>query len=125
MGMVALLAVLSGIVGGAIFSGIRRGKPESVDVRAREGIRILVDAFHGEVNFNCSRYLSDRKETQLFIPTQWLPEDLEDLDRKFDALCEHLGVEFVQEKVSDGSEWADREGWICRKRKNRPNPPNN
>lgn len=34
-------------------------------------------------------------------------EDLEDLDAKFDALAEFLGVEFVFERVSDGSDVAD------------------
>lgn len=50
----------------------------------------------------------------------WTCDDLEDLDRKFDALCEYLGVEFVFERISDGSEWADSERVICRKKKNRP-----
>lgn len=35
--------------------------------------------------------------------------DLEELDAKFDALCEHLGVEFVFTKISDGSDRADIE----------------
>lgn len=39
----------------------------------------------------------------------WTERDLEELDAKFDALCEHLGIEFVFEKVSDGSENADSE----------------
>lgn len=38
----------------------------------------------------------------------WCEEDLEDLDTKFDALTEYLGVEFVFERVSDGSDIADR-----------------
>ncbi len=37
----------------------------------------------------------------------WNEEDLEDLDRKFDALAEFLGVEFVFERVSNGSDAAD------------------
>ena len=37
----------------------------------------------------------------------WSEEDLEELDEKFDALCEQLGVEFVFTKISDGSERAD------------------
>lgn len=47
----------------------------------------------------------------------WPDEDLEDLDRKFDALCEHLNIEFVFERVSDGSEWADRQRVYVRERK--------
>lgn len=39
----------------------------------------------------------------------WSERDLEELDMKFDALCEHLGVEFVFEKISDGSDRADQE----------------
>lgn len=39
----------------------------------------------------------------------WSEEDLEQLDAKFDALTEHLGLEFVFERVSDGSDVADRE----------------
>ena len=46
----------------------------------------------------------------------WSEEDLEDLDRKFDALCEFLNVEFVFERVSDGSEDADRERVYVRSR---------
>lgn len=38
----------------------------------------------------------------------WSEEDLEDLDAKFDALAEFMGVEFVFERVSDGSDVADR-----------------
>ncbi len=34
-------------------------------------------------------------------------EDLEDLDAKFDALAEFLGIEFVFERVSDGTDVAD------------------
>lgn len=37
----------------------------------------------------------------------WCEEDLEDLDAKFDALAEFLEIEFVFERVSDGSEIAD------------------
>lgn len=44
----------------------------------------------------------------------WREEDLEELDQKFDALCEHLGIEFVFEKISDGSENADRESITVR-----------
>lgn len=40
--------------------------------------------------------------------TFWSEEDLEDLDDKFDALAEYLGVEFVFERVSDGGDAADR-----------------
>jgi 3-deoxy-D-manno-octulosonic acid (KDO) 8-phosphate synthase len=40
--------------------------------------------------------------------TNWSEQDLEELDAKFDALCEHLGIEFVFEKISDGSDKADR-----------------
>lgn len=47
----------------------------------------------------------------------WSAQDLEELDQKFDALCEHLGVEFVFEKISDGSENADTERCYCRKKK--------
>jgi len=50
----------------------------------------------------------------------WSAEDLEELDSKFDALCEYLGIEFVYEKISDGSEWADSERWYVRKKKRRP-----
>jgi hypothetical protein len=50
----------------------------------------------------------------------WNIQDLEDLDRKFDALCEFLKVEFVFEKISDGSEWADSERWYVREKQNRP-----
>lgn len=39
----------------------------------------------------------------------WSEKDLEELDAKFDALCEHLGVYFVFEKISDGSDRADEE----------------
>lgn len=39
----------------------------------------------------------------------WSEKDLEELDAKFDALCEHLGVEFVFTKISDGSDRADIE----------------
>lgn len=39
----------------------------------------------------------------------WDDKDLCDLDAKFDALAEYLGVEFVFERVSDGSDIADRE----------------
>lgn len=47
----------------------------------------------------------------------WSAQDLEELDMKFDALCEYLGVEFVFEKISDGSENADEERCYCRKKK--------
>lgn len=46
--------------------------------------------------------------------TNWREEDLEELDAKFDALCEHLGIEFVFEKISDGSDQADRESITVR-----------
>ncbi len=39
----------------------------------------------------------------------WGVRDLEELDAKLDALTEHLGLEFVFEKISDGSDAADRE----------------
>ena len=54
------------------------------------------------------------------LTSGWSAADLDDLDRKFDALCEFLQVEFVFEKISDGSEWADTERWYVRKKKNRP-----
>lgn len=38
----------------------------------------------------------------------WTEADLEDLDAKFDALIEYLGIEFVFERISDGSDIADR-----------------
>lgn len=46
----------------------------------------------------------------------WSEQDLEELDAKFDALCEHLGVEFVFEKISNGSDMADRERVYVRER---------
>jgi hypothetical protein len=39
----------------------------------------------------------------------WSEADLDDLDAKFDALVEHFGLEFVFERVSDGSDVADKE----------------
>lgn len=42
----------------------------------------------------------------------------DELDRKFDALCEFLNVEFVDETVSDGSEVGDSKRFYCRKKKN-------
>jgi hypothetical protein len=47
----------------------------------------------------------------------WNEEELNTLDEKFDALCEFLNVEFVTEKISDGSELGDREKFYCRKKK--------
>lgn len=45
------------------------------------------------------------------------PSDFNELDEKFDALSEHLKVEYVREKVSDGSVWGDEEAFYCRKKK--------
>lgn len=45
----------------------------------------------------------------------WCEEDLEDLDAKFDALAEFLEVEFVFERVNDGSDIADRSRCYARK----------
>ncbi len=56
---------------------------------------------------------------------KWSEEDLEELDQKFDALCEYLGIEFVFEKVSDGSEWADSERVYVRKKERSPKPLSN
>lgn len=53
-------------------------------------------------------------------PSPFEDKYLDDLDRKFDALCEFLGVEFVFEKISDGSENADSSRWYCRKKKKAP-----
>lgn len=54
----------------------------------------------------------------------WPEKDLEDLDTKFDALCEYLNVEFIFERVSDGSDIADRERVYVRSRvKGEPQPP--
>jgi hypothetical protein len=47
---------------------------------------------------------------------KWSEEDLEELDAKFDALAEYLDVEFVFEKVSDGSDSADTERVYARKK---------
>jgi len=52
----------------------------------------------------------------------WSEQDLEDLDAKFDALAEHLGVEFIFERISDGSDAADRERVYVRAK---PQPPLN
>ena len=52
----------------------------------------------------------------------WSIEDLDELDEKFDALSEHLGVEFVFEKVSDGSDSADTERVYARKKNKKSNP---
>lgn len=49
--------------------------------------------------------------------SMWTLEDMEELDEKFDALCRHLGIEFVFEKVSDGSENGDKERVYVRKKK--------
>lgn len=117
MGFVALLGALSGLVGGAIFHHINGEKDSAKDYAARNVIRALAEKLHGSVSF--SDYAHGAGEL-VTLPRQWLPSDLEDLDRKFDALCEYLGVEFVQEKVSDGGLWADREGWYCRKKKPAP-----
>lgn len=38
----------------------------------------------------------------------WTQEDLNQLDAKFDALCELLGIEFEMTYMSDGSIWGDR-----------------
>jgi hypothetical protein len=46
----------------------------------------------------------------------WNDAELDELDRKFDALCEYLKVEFVDEKISDGSEWGDKESFYARKK---------
>lgn len=46
----------------------------------------------------------------------WSDEDLRDLDDKFDALAEYLGLEFVFERVSDGSDYADRSRCYARKK---------
>lgn len=54
------------------------------------------------------------------LTSGWSADDLEDLDRKFDALAEYLKVEFVFERISDGSEWADSEHCTARKKINRP-----
>ena len=48
--------------------------------------------------------------------SKWTEEDLEELDQKFDALCRFLNVEFVFEKVSDGSDSADKHRVFCRKK---------
>lgn len=54
--------------------------------------------------------------------SRWTEEDLEELDKKFDALCEFLGVEFVFETVSDGSDHGDTERTYCRKKKRNTSP---
>lgn len=46
----------------------------------------------------------------------WSEQDLEELDQKFDALCEYFGVEFVFTKISDGSDRADIETVTVRKK---------
>jgi len=38
----------------------------------------------------------------------WTERDLDELDAKFDALSEYLGVEFVFEKISDGSKLGNK-----------------
>jgi hypothetical protein len=47
----------------------------------------------------------------------WNEQELNILDKKFDALCEYLKVEFVNEVVSDGSDYGDTERFYCRKKK--------
>ena len=46
----------------------------------------------------------------------WTESDLEQLDSKFDALTEYLGLEFLFERISDGSKKGDRSTFICRKK---------
>lgn len=63
----------------------------------------------------CGGCLHNRHEMSLY--EMWTPEDLEDLDAKFDALIEYLGIEFVFERVSDGSDTADSKRCYARKKK--------
>lgn len=52
-----------------------------------------------------------------------LRDEFDELDKKFDALCEYLKVEFVDEDttISDGSVMGDKEiqKFYCRKKINR------
>lgn len=41
--------------------------------------------------------------------------DLEELDRKFDALFEYLDVDFIFARRSDGSSLGDKEEFSCKK----------
>ncbi len=54
----------------------------------------------------------------------WSEGDLDDLAAKFDALSEHFGIEFVFEKISDGSDIADRTRMYVRT-KDTPTPITN
>lgn len=54
--------------------------------------------------------------------TIWDDGDLQELDMKFDALSEFLGIEFVFEKVSNGGFAADRTRCYARS-KNNPDRP--
>ncbi len=51
----------------------------------------------------------------------WHDEDLSDLDAKFDALAEFLEVEFVFERISDGSDIADRSRCFARRKSSTAN----
>lgn len=62
------------------------------------------------------------QDTYRFALERWTEDDLDDLDAKFDALAEYLEVEFVFERVSDGSDIGDSERCYVRK-KALPPPP--
>ncbi len=68
----------------------------------------------------CWGCLHNRSVIGQLAETSFDEKYLDEWDRKFDALSEFLKVEFVFEKVSDGSDWADSERWICRKKTSRP-----
>jgi hypothetical protein len=56
------------------------------------------------------------QDTYRFALERWSEDDLDDLDAKFDALVEYLDIEFVFQRISDGSEWGDKESLIVRKK---------
>lgn len=56
------------------------------------------------------------QDTYRFALERWTEDELDELDAKFDALCEHLNVEFVFERVSNGGKWGDRETLMARKK---------
>ena len=81
---------------------------------------VEIQARNGGCNRNLRVYCSicnKLQDTYRSPFTKWSEEDLEELDTKFDALCEYLNVEFVFQKVSDGSKYGDRHSVVVRKKK--------
>lgn len=48
--------------------------------------------------------------------SSWNDDELDHLDAKLDAMMEYLGVEFVEETVTDGSEFGSEERSFMRKK---------